>query len=616
MDFDLKLERILKRVEKPTRYIGGEINSITKDHQQMAVKYLHAFPDVYEVGISHLGSQILYGVVNDQPDFVCERVYAPWEDMEEQLISNQMPLFSLETKTPLHQFDVVGFTLQYELSYTNIVHMLSLGGVEPDKSKRVHGKDPLIIAGGPCAYNPEPLADIVDIFLLGEGEEQLPEFLAYYRDFYQRLDRYEFLVSASSIGGIYVPELYEVDYFADGRIKSFTAVDIRVPKKIVKRHIPDLNSVYYPDKMIIPFGDAVHNRAVVEIFRGCTAGCRFCQAGMIYRPVREKSHETIVETAEKVLAQTGYEEVSLTSLSTLDHSEIKTVISDLMAKQEESKVGVSLPSLRLDSFSVDVLQEIQKVRKTGLTFAPEAGSQRLRDVINKGVTDDNINDTMRAVFTEGWDRIKLYFMLGLPTETREDVDGIREIARRLAYMYKQIAANSEQKRKGVAITVSTSVLVPKPFTPFQWFGQVDSETITAHQAYLSESLRKGPISYKYHDMGTSHIEAVFARGDRRLGKALLLAEQRGFKFDGWDQYFDYQKWLEVFADVGIDVAFYANRDREYDEILPWDFIDIGVEKAYLKREWERALSGKTTIDCRKGCVKCGINTGAVAGNCG
>ncbi len=602
-------------MEKPTRYIGGEINSIKKLHSDVKVKYLHGFPDVYEVGISHLGSQILYGVVNDQPDFVCERVYAPWKDMEAQLIENDIALFSLETKTALSEFDVVGFTLQYEMSYTNILNMLKLGGVNPDKSKRTEA-DPLIIAGGPCAYNPEPLADIVDVFLLGEGEEQLPEFLAYYRDFYHRLDRREFLIGASAIGGIYVPELYDVEYNSDGTIKSFTPNDFRVPKKVVKRHIPDLNSVYYPDNMIIPFGDAVHNRAVVEIFRGCTAGCRFCQAGMIYRPVREKTKDTIIETAEKVLEQTGYEEVSLTSLSTLDHTEIGDIITTLMVKQEENKVGVSLPSLRLDSFSVDVLGEIQKVRKTGLTFAPEAGTQRLRNVINKGVTDDDINGTLRDVFEQGWERVKLYFMLGLPTETREDVDGIREIARRLVYMYKQIAAESELKRKGVSITVSTSVFVPKPFTPFQWFGQVTSDIVTEHQAYLVDRLKKGPISYKYHDMGTSHIEAVFARGDRRLGKALLLAAERGFKFDGWAEHFSYEAWCEVLADSDIDIHFYANRTRDFDEILPWDFIDIGVDKSYLKREWDRAVLSKTTKDCRKGCVKCGINTGAVAGLCG
>ncbi len=608
----MKLDRILKRVEKPTRYIGGEINSVVKDHNKVAVKYLHAFPDVYEVGISHIGSQILYGVVNDHPDLACERVYAVWEDMEEQLISNNIPIFSLETKTPLTDFDVVGFTLQYEMSYTNILNMLKLGGVEPAKAKRENA--PLILAGGPCAYNPEPLVDVVDLFLLGEGENQLPHFLEYYRDYYHRLDRREFLIGATAIQGVYVPELYDVEYNDDGTIKSFTPNDIRVPKRVVKQHIPNMDDVYYPNNMIVPFGDAVHNRAVVEIFRGCTAGCRFCQAGMIYRPVREKSKEKVVETVEKVLAETGYEEVSLMSLSTLDHSEIEEIISTLIARQEEEKVGVSLPSLRLDSFSIDVLTEIQKVRKTGLTFAPEAGTQRMRDVINKGVTDEDINETMRDVFTKGWDRVKLYFMLGLPTETREDVDGIREIARRLAYMYKQITTG--QKRKGLSITVSTSVFVPKPFTPFQWFGQVDSETVTAHQAYLVDALRKGPISYKYHDMGTSHIEAVFARGDRKLGKALLLASERGFKFDGWDQYFDYQKWLDVFADTGIDVEFYANRERPFDEILPWDFIDIGVDKAYLKREWDRAVEAKTTKDCRKGCVKCGINTGAVAGLCG
>ncbi len=609
----MNLQRLLNRVEKPTRYIGGEINSVIKSHDDVSLKYLHAFPDVYEVGMSHLGSHILYGVVNQHPNYVAERVYTPWPDMEAQLLENDVRLFSLETKTPMSDFDIVGFTLQYELSYTNILHMLKLGGINPDKSKRTE-KDPLIIAGGPCAYNPEPMADILDIIMIGEAEEMLPEFLAYYDTMFNVLPRDEFLIGASAIKGVYVPELYDVTYHDDGTLKSMAPIDPRVPKKVVKRIIGDMDKAYYPEELIIPFGDAVHDRAVVEIFRGCTAGCRFCQAGMVYRPVREKSKDRIVETVSTLLENTGYEEVSLTSLSTMDHTEIDEVIHELIDKYEDQKIGVSLPSLRLDSLSVDVLTDIQKVRKTSLTFAPEAGTQRMRDVINKGVTDEDIDGTIGEVFSLGWDRVKLYFMLGLPTETFEDVDGIRQIARRLVALYKE--KTQGQKRKGVSITVSTSTFVPKPFTPFQWFGQSDAETIKGYQKHLADALRKGPISYKYHDMKTSHIEAVFARGDRRLGKALLHAEATGRKFDGWEEHFDYEAWLEVFKDTGIDVDFYATRHRAEDELFPWDFIDAGVTKEFLLREWDRAQKAKTSIDCRKGCIKCGINEGEVGGMCG
>lgn len=608
----MNLDRILNRVEKPTRYIGNEINAVHKDLSTVSLRYLHAFPDVYEVGMSHLGSHILYGAVNNEPTLYCERVYAPWIDMDQQLVENDIPLFSLETKSAMHVFDVVGFTLQYELSYSNIVHMLKLGGIEPEKARRSNDA-PLIVAGGPCAYNPEPLADIVDIFMIGEGETMIIDLLNYVRDYRGRIDHREFLIGAAQIAGVYVPELYEVSYHQSGTISQFIPCDPRVPQKVVKQIIRNLDDAYYPTDVIVPFGDTVHDRAVVEVFRGCTAGCRFCQAGMIYRPVREKSKQTIIDTAEQMLKNTGYQEVALSSLSTLDHSEIEAVIAALIDRYEDQKIGISLPSLRLDSLSVDVLKDIQKVRKTGLTFAPEAGTQRLRDVINKGVSDEDIDNTIQQVFQLGWHRVKLYFMLGLPTETMEDVDGIVAIAKRLVDYYRSL--DKSIARKKLTITVSTSTFVPKPFTPFQWVAQDDSATIIEKQQRLKALFKGLPVTYNYHDMQTSLIESVFARGDRRLGAVILEAEKRGCRFDGWEEHFNYDTWCQVIADCGLSVEFYANRQRQLDEILPWDHIDCGVTKDFLIREYNNALAGIVTPDCRGNCVACGINVGAVGGNC-
>ncbi len=606
----MNIDKLLNQVEKPTRYIGNEINAVYKDLERVKLRYLHSFPDVYDVGMSHLGSHILYGVVNEEPDIYCERLYAPWVDMEALMLKYNMPLFSIETQTPIAQFDVVGFTLQYELSYTNILHMLRLGGIDPDKTKRSAG-DPLIIAGGPCAYNPEPLADIVDVFLIGEGEALLVDFLNYIKDNKDALPRAELLAGAAQMPGVYVPQLYDVEYDEIGRIQSFQSNDSRAPQKIVKQIVRDLNTAYYPHKMLVPFGSSVHNRAVVEVFRGCTAGCRFCQAGMIYRPVREKSVETIVETTSKILEETGYEEVALSSLSTLDHSGIERIIEEIMAKHEGEKVGVSLPSLRLDSLSVKVLNDIQKVRKTGLTFAPEAGTQRLRNVINKGVSEDDIYGTLENVFALGWQRVKLYFMMGLPTETMADIEGIVEIARKVKAVYQA----SRSTKKALSLTMSTSVFVPKGFTPFQWYGQEGIATIREKQRYLKEALKALKVTYNYHDVYTSRVEAIFARGDRRLGKVLLRAEQLGCKYDGWEEFFDYEKWQQAMTDCGLEIDFYANRERGQDEILPWDHIDCGVTKAFLQREYDRAKRANVTINCRERCVNCGVNSGMLNGNC-
>ncbi len=606
----MNIDKLLNQVEKPTRYIGHEINAVYKDPVTVKLRYLHSFPDVYDVGMSHLGSHILYGVVNEQADIYCERLYAPWVDMEALMQKYDVPLFSIETQTPIAQFDVIGFTLQYELSYSNIVHMLKLGGIAPAKADRT-AADPLIIAGGPCAYNPEPLADIVDVFLIGEGEDLLLNFLNFVKLHKGQLARAELLAGAAQIAGVYVPQLYHVSYHDDGTIAQFKALDPRAPQRIVKQIVRNLNDAYYPHKMLVPFGSAVHNRAVVEVFRGCTAGCRFCQAGMIYRPVREKSVETIIDTTAKILAETGYEEVALSSLSTLDHSGIERIIEQIMQRYEDEKVGVSLPSLRLDSLSVKVLSDIQRVRKTGLTFAPEAGTQRLRDVINKGVSEDDIYQTLEKVFALGWQRVKLYFMIGLPTETDEDIAGIVEIARKIKEIYWRVRTT----KKALSLTVSTSVFVPKGFTPFQWYGQADIASIKQKQYYLKDALKALKVTYNYHDVYTSRIEAVFARGDRRLGQVLLAAERAGCKFDGWEEFFDYEKWQRAIEDAGLTIDFYANRERSSDEILPWQQIDCGVSKQFLLREYGRAKRAEVTRNCREKCVNCGVNGGMLGGDC-
>lgn len=608
----MKLEALLRNVEKPSRYIGGEINTFHKEITDNTIRFAFAFPDIYEVGMSHLGMQIIYRLLNEQQDVYCERVFAPWVDMEAELRKNALKLVTLETKTALGDLDILGFTLQYELSYTNILNMLNLAGIEL-LSKNRHEKDPLIIAGGPCVYNPEPLADFIDIFFIGEAEELLLEFIEVYKQYKdKKISKHELLIKAANIEGLYVPKFYEPEYNADGTMSGYKVTE-DVPKTIKKRIIKDFDSGFQLESMIVPFADIVHDRAMVEIFRGCTKGCRFCQAGMIYRPVREKKPATIMDNVDKIMSSTGFEELSLASLSTMDYSQIEPLVKDLVGKYEIDNIGVSLPSLRLDSFSVDVLKDIQKIKKTGLTFAPEAGTQRLRDVINKGVSEQNISDTFNSIFSLGWHRVKLYFMIGLPTETTEDLDGISEIANLGTYTFKQ--NKPEGVKKSVQVTVSTSCFVPKPFTPFQWMGQDDIPTFRQKIQHLRSKLINRKVVYNYHDPETSVLEGVFARGDRRIGAALLRAFELGCKFDGWHEFFHYDVWQTAFEESHLDMSFYNTRERAFDEYLPWDILDAGIEKSYLVSEYNNALNAEVTGDCRDGCTGCGVNVKIIGGDC-
>lgn len=597
---------ILYKVEKPIRYTGGELNSFYKNKDEVDIRFAFCFPDVYEVGMSHLGTKILYYVLNQRKDTFCERAFAPWPDMEKLMRENNIPMYTLETKDSLKEFDFVGFTLQYEMSYTNILNMLDMAGIPVRASKRSE-EDPIVICGGPCAYNPEPLYDIADMFALGEGEAQLNEVLDLYQECKKKgLSKKEFLREAVKIRGIYVPSLYEVSYHEDGTIKEFKPKYKDVPEKVTKAVIRNIDEVDFPDKLIVPYGEIVHDRVTVETFRGCTRGCRFCQAGMIYRPVREKTTDKIMEQVGKLLKSTGYEEVSLVSLSICDYSDIQNLVRSLIEKYKEKKVGISLPSIRIDSFSVDLINEIQKVRKTGLTFAPEAGSQRMRDIINKGVTEKDLMESVSSAFKSGWSTIKLYFMIGLPYETNEDILGIADLGEKVVEEYYKIP--KEERKKGLKVTLSTSIFVPKPFTPFQWAPQDTMEQVKEKIKLLRESIKNRHIVYNWHESPVSYIEAVFARGDRKLCDVLVKAFEKGAKFDGWGEYFNFEIWKEAMAECGVDGDFYAYRERDYEEILPWDFIDIGVTKEFLIKENERAKKAEVTRDCRLGCTNCGINT--------
>lgn len=606
-------EKLINRVEKPSRYVGGEINTIVKPDAPGLSRFGFLFPDVYEVGMSHLGMHILYQLINTMDRWACERVFSPWTDMEAQLRENSLPLATLETGVPLNRLEMLGVTLQYELSYTNILNALDLGGIPLLAADR-DDTHPIVMAGGPCAYNPEPLADFIDLFALGEGEEVMPELLELYSRMDGRHNRRAFLEAAAHIDGIYVPSLYAVTYGADGTIAAFSPTHPNARPTVKKRILADMDSAYYPEKVIVPFTDIIHDRAMIEIFRGCTRGCRFCQAGMLYRPNRERTPETIMALADKLLESTGYEELSLTSLSTCDYSAIRQLVEELIKRQEANRVSLSLPSLRLDEFPGDIVRELQKIKKTGLTFAPEAGTQRMRDVINKGVTEADLDLTLTEVFKSGWDKVKLYFMIGLPTETLEDVAGIAALGQRAVDLFYAVPKELRAK-SGVAVTLSASSFVPKPFTPFQWEPQDTMEVLKEKQQHLKFKNTNKKVRFTYHSATVSFLEGAFARGDRRLGAVLLKAWQLGAKFDGWDEFFSFDRWMEAFAACGIDPAFYANRRRAFTEILPWDHIDAGVSKAYLMAEYHRAVAGTVTPDCRAGCTGCGITSAFGGGVC-
>ncbi|EPR09310.1 TIGR03960 family B12-binding radical SAM protein [Ruminiclostridium papyrosolvens] len=608
-------DALLKSVEKPSRYTGNEWNSVIKDPKSVDIRFAFCFPDSYEVGMSHLGMKILYHLLNERNDCYCERVFAPWTDMEEKMRQNSIPLYGLESKDPIRDFDFVGFTLQYEMSFTNIINMLDLAGIPLTSDKR-SDSDSFVCAGGPCAYNPEPLADIIDFFMMGEGEEIINEVMdAYAKWKGTGRSRQEFLEDIAKIEGIYVPAFYDVSYNEDGTISSFEPKKPDYPVKIKKRIIKDMDKAYFPEKIIVPYTDIVHDRIMLEVFRGCTRGCRFCQAGFIYRPVREKSHKRLLELANKLEESSGYEEISLTSLSTSDYTELHELTTGLLDEMEEKKVNLSLPSLRIDSFSLDLMEKAQKVRKSGLTFAPEAGTQRLRDVINKGVTEEDLINAVSLAFNGGWNGVKLYFMLGLPTETMEDVEGIADLAYKVVNAYKNVPR--EKKGKGLNVTVSTSSFVPKAFTPFQWEPQDSREILNEKQMFLKSKIRSKQVTYNYHENRLSLLEAVFARGDRKTCKVLLKAWEMGCKFDSWGEHFKFDVWMKAFEECGVAPYFYATRKREYEELLPWDHIDIGVSKKYLINESKKALEGKITPNCRVNCGGCGatiFDSGICGGN--
>jgi len=594
-------EELLDKVEKPGRYTGKEFNEIVKEENISTVKIALAFPDLYEIGMSYLGFKILYEIINKRDDALAERVFSPAVDMEKLLRKRQVPVFSLETYRSLNSFNIVGFTIQHELCYSNILNLLGLGNI-PLRSEERKEDDPLIIAGGPGTFNAEPLSAFIDLFVIGEGEEIVGEIIEVYKRWKDKKQRRaKLLEELAHLEGIYIPSFYEIVYFKDGRVKSVTPKKETYYSIVKKRIISNFDQVTYPLFPIVPNIDVVHDRITLEIFRGCTRGCRFCQAGMIYRPVREKSIDTLVKLAEKILPHTGYEEISLSSLSSSDYSEIERLITRLVDRFKERGVGVSLPSLRIDSFSVALAQQVQRVRKTGLTLAPEVGTQRLRDVINKNVQEEDLYSSIRAAFEGGWRKIKLYFMVGLPTETEEDVDGIARLVSKVDRMGREIVG------KKININISVSAFVPKPHTPFQWEAQEEREVLSKKIKYLKSRLNWRNISFSYPDINRIYLEAVFARGDRRLGEVLERAHYLGCKFDAWREHFNFEAWQQAFTESGLSMEFYANRMRDEDEILPWDHISCGVKKEYLLEEREKALRGETTPDCRfEDCTGCGV----------
>ena len=599
-----EVEKILPLVQKPGRYIGGELNSVIKDKQKVALRYAFCFPDSYEIGMSHLGMKILYSIANERDDVWCERVFAPWHDMEAQMRKHGIPLYALESGDAIKDFDLIAFTLMYELSYSNVLNMLDLAGL-PVRAAERQTLTPIVIGGGPCACNPEPMAEFFDIFSLGEGEEVYDELFDLLEECKKNgSSKEEFLRRAAKIDGMYVPSLYDVEYNEDKTIKAVVPKN-GAPEKIRKRIVSELDSVKYPDKFVVPYIEVVHDRVVHEILRGCIRGCRFCQAGFLYRPIREKSPDTINSQCRNLCDVTGYDEISLSSLSTSDYTQLEPLLDKLLEWTIPEKINIALPSLRVDNFSDELMEKLNKVRRSGLTFAPEAGTQRLRDAINKNVTEDEVLRTSRKAFEGGWTAVKLYFMLGLPTETFDDVAGIADLAQKVVdEFYKN---PNKPKGKGVQVSISVASFVPKPFTPFQWEPQDTRKMLLEKQAHLLSCVKTRKVNVSYHKVDISFLEGVFARGDRRLSKVIYYAWQHGCKFDGWDDSFLFDTWLEAFEQCGVDPLFYTSRKREFEEILPWDHLDYGIRKEFLISENKKAHESETTPHCRIKCAGCGAN---------